>query len=246
MSLTKVRLLDIVKKQYVYKLKAYIGVFSSLVIIQVIGALFSLGGTGSMGMGSENISLRASYYTGDVIIAFTLLWGFISSILLTTKAYRYDDFSFVSNRLTSHLSNIVFLITASVIGGVTAMLASVVLKGIVLNIYGNHVIGTLSGFNELLLGMVAITFYLLLLTALGYFIGVLTQLSKVFIIIVPTLFLAALLLRFQTFDQPMIVKLINYYAGETSLFFFIVKVTLTAIVLLCSTVVMSGRMEVRS
>jgi hypothetical protein len=53
MSLKTINLAETVKKQFVFKLKANIDVFSSLVGIQLLAILFSLNGVGSMGMGGQ-------------------------------------------------------------------------------------------------------------------------------------------------------------------------------------------------
>ena len=101
-----------VKKQYFFKLKANIDAFSSLVWIQLLAHLFSLGGVASMGMGGTNLSVDVKYYSADLVIGFTMLWAFVTAITITTKPYRNHDFTFVTNRLSSSLSNILFLLTA--------------------------------------------------------------------------------------------------------------------------------------
>src|SRR5699024_5729575 len=93
--------------------------------------LFSLGGVGQGGSGSFEISINRHYYTVDYVIAFTMIWAFITSIQMTTREYRQDDFTFVTNRLSGNLSNIAFLFTASVIGGVLAVLSDFLLKGVI-------------------------------------------------------------------------------------------------------------------
>ena len=123
MYLADVKLRGVVKKQFLYKLKAHLSIFSSLFIIQVVGMLLSMNGSNSMGMSSNGYSLNISYYTGDIIIIFTMLWSFISAIIITTKAYQDDDFVFVSNRFSSNVNQYVFLIFASIIGGITSMLS---------------------------------------------------------------------------------------------------------------------------
>ena len=128
MSLKTINLAETVKKQFVFKLKANIDVFSSLVGIQLLAILFSLGGVGSMGMGGTNLSVDVKYYSADLVIVFTMLWSFVTAITITTKPYRNHDFTFVSNRLSSSLSNILFLLTASFIGSITAVLAGNLVK----------------------------------------------------------------------------------------------------------------------
>ena len=123
MSLKTINLAETVKKQFVFKLKANIDVFSSLVWIQLLAILFSLNGVASMGMGGTNLSVDVKYYSADLVIIFTMLWSFVTAITITTKPYRNHDFTFVSNRLSSSLSNILFLLTASFIGSITATLS---------------------------------------------------------------------------------------------------------------------------
>ena len=247
MYLTEVNLFDIVKKQFLYKLKAYLSVFSSLLIIQVVGMLLSMNGSSSMGMSSDGYSLNISYYTGDMVIIFTMLWSFISAIIMTTKAYRDDNFVFVSNRFSSNLSNICFLVFASIVGGITAMLSGFSLKVVMYFIleHGN-VMGTIISFQELLLGMIVSTFYVLLVASLGYLIGMLVQISKWFSVLLPAVFFGYLFLSASKGDEASIIfETVKFFAKETSLFLFLLKVIVTAIILFYGSIILSNKMEVR-
>lgn len=108
MSLTSVNAAEIIKKQYFYKLRAHYGIFTSLFITQLVALAFSFMASGSMGSGGEGVSINVSFYTGNVIIAFTMLWAFISGVSMNSKLVRNGDFSFVTNRLTSHVSSLAF------------------------------------------------------------------------------------------------------------------------------------------
>lgn len=108
MSLTEAKLPDIVRKQFLYKVKAYLSVFSSLLVVQAIGLLLSTNGSRMMGTSYNGFSIDINYYTGDISIVITLIWSFITAIIITTKAYRNDDFVFVANRVSRHLSNMFF------------------------------------------------------------------------------------------------------------------------------------------
>jgi hypothetical protein len=188
MSLTEVSFAEIVKKQFRYKVKAYLGVFSSLIILQLVAIAFSFNGVSSSGSGSDSFSISISTYSANMVIAFTILWVFIISIMLTTKSYRNDDFSFVSNRLTSSLSTIVFLLAASIAAGVTAMLSSFLLKSIVYYFLSYEIIaGSTSSASagEFFMGLIATIFYLVLFSSFGYFIGMLVQLHRAFAISIP-------------------------------------------------------------
>jgi hypothetical protein len=248
MYLAEVKLFDIMKKQFLYKLKAYLSVFSSLLIIQTVGMLLSLNGSGTMGMGSSNgYSLNISYYTGDIIIIFTMIWSFISAIIITTKAYRNDDFVFVANRFSSNLSNVCFLVFASIVGGVTAMLSGIFLKVVIYFILDDgNVMGTIISFQELLLGMIVSFFYVLLVASLGYLIGILVQISKWFSVLLPAVFFGYLFVSINKNDEaPIISETVTFFVEETSLLFFLLKVIVTASILFFGASALGNKMEVR-
>ncbi|MBM6617414.1 hypothetical protein [Bacillus suaedaesalsae] len=247
MSLTEVSIADSVKRQYKFKLKSYIGAFTTLIAVQVVAMLFSSTGTGGYGTSSESYSINVSYYSANLIIAFTMLWSFITSVLITTKAYRYEDFMFVTNRLTSSLSNVLFLLTASIVGGISAMFAGYLQKIYLFYISeGANLISATTPLTELVIGLVAASLYMLLFSALGYFVGMLTQLHKLFIVIIPTVFLGSLFLSARhNGEVNFITKVIELFIQETSLLLFAVKVLTVAAALFYGSLVICNRLEVR-
>ncbi|WP_127484977.1 hypothetical protein [Neobacillus mesonae] len=249
MSLTKVSLREIIKQQYAYKLKAYSQVFMSLVIIQVFAILFSQGGSAMMGSSGGLIDLELRYYSSDVVIAFTLLWGFITAILITTKAYRNDDFIFVTNRLTSNLSNMLFLLTASVIGAITALMSSFIVKIIIVlfksEVFINGTASAAGGF-DLIIGFFATLLYIFLVSALGYFVGTLIQLSRVFAFVLPVLFVGGLILDGMIGQAGIVAGMFTFFFLEEVFIFFIVKSLITAGLLFTGAFILSNRMEVKS
>jgi hypothetical protein len=248
MSLTKVRMLDVVKKQYFYKLKAYIQVFMTLVILQLLAIFFSFNGTGMMGVGNGTIEIEVRYYSADIVVAFTMLWGFITAILITTKAYRNDDFAFVTNRVSSNLSNALFLLTASIIGGITAILSTYLMKVIMYFFVGDIFVKSTNAMvapNELLVGILATIFYVFLFCALGYFVGTLVQISKIFIILLPALFFGSLFLAETRGNAGIVQNVFEFIFMESSVPLFIVKIMIATGLLFFSAVILSNRMEVR-
>jgi hypothetical protein len=248
MSLTRVRMLDVVKKQYFYKLKAYIQVFLTLVILQVLAILFSLNGFGMSGTSSDSIEIEVHYYSADIVIAFTMLWGFITAILITTKAYRNDDFVFVTNRVSSNLSNILFLLTASIIGGITAMLSTYLIKVIMYFFEGDILVkstNAIAATNELLVGAIAAILYVFIFCALGYFIGTLVQISKIFVILLPALFFGSLFLDAARGNAGIVQNVFEFIFTESSILLFIVKIIIAVGFLFSGAVILSNRMEVR-
>lgn len=248
MSLTKVRMMDIVKKQYLYKLKAYSQVFMSLVILQLIAVVFSLNGIGSMGTGSGSIQIEIRYYSADFVVAFTILWGFITAIIITTQAYRNDDFAFVTNRLSNNLANMLFLLTASIIGGITAILSSYLMKLIAVFFVGDYLLkstSVLSAPAEFIIGLVATTLYLFLFCALGYLVGTLVQISRVFVVLLPALVIGTMFIQGSNGSVTIVQNAFTFFFTEPSLLLFFIKIIVSAGLLLTCAGVLSNRMEVR-
>jgi len=249
MSLTKVSLTNVVKKQYVYKLKAYSQVFMSLIFLQLLAVFFSLNGVGGMAGGDESIDVEVKYFSSDYVTAFTMLWGFITAILITTKAYRNDDFVFVTNRVSSNLSNAVFLLTASFIGGITAMLSSYLLKVIIYYFISDVPIKSttiLEAPLELLLGIFSTFLYIFLFCALGYLVGTLVQISKAFTVLLPAAFFGGLILDGLRGKSGAIAYVFEFFFTESSLPLFIVKIIVSAGLLFSGAFVLSNRLEVRA
>ncbi|WP_197031395.1 hypothetical protein [Bacillus sp. UNC438CL73TsuS30] len=244
MSLSNPSLGDVVKKQFCYKLKAYQQVFTTLVIIQVIAIFFSFNGVGSMGSGSQSINIDIRYYSADMVVGFTIFWAFVTAINLTTKAYRYDDFAFITNRVSSNLSNILFLLAASVIGGSTSVLSTSLLKVIMVYFRGEQLVASSSKMFvplEFLLGIMTTSFYIFLFCALGYFVGMLVQINKIFIIVLPAIFLGIGIGK-----EKLLINLFAIFFTESSLLLFIVKVAIAVALLFYCSVILSNRMEVKS
>ncbi|MDR7001235.1 hypothetical protein [Neobacillus niacini] len=244
MSLSNPSLGQVVKKQFFYKLKAYQQVFITLVIIQIIAVFFSFNGIGEMGSGSQSIDISIRYYSADMVVGFTFLWAFITAINLTTKAYRYDDFAFVTNRVSSNLSNILFLLAAGIIGGVTSMLSASLIKVMMVYFKGYQLVASSSTMfipSKFLLGIITTSFYIFLFCALGYFVGMLVQIHKIFIIVLPVVFLGIGIGK-----EKLLINLFAIFFTESSPFIFVIKIIATASLLFYCSVVLSNRMEVRS
>ncbi|KZE64815.1 hypothetical protein AWM68_09150 [Fictibacillus phosphorivorans] len=246
MYLTEVKSWDIVKKQYRYKLKSYFGVFTSLVFIQLLAIFFSFNGTGMSGGASNSISYEVNYYSGDIILVFMMIWAFITAIIITTKAYRYDDFSFITNRSISHFSNILFLLSVSIFAGISVYLSTHLFQVLVFYLKDNFSIikDTLS-VTTWLTGISASTLYIFLFASAGYFIGVLIQLHRGFAFIIPTFLFGGLIMDGLGGNPTLFMNVSKFFGAETSFFLFAVKVLVVSIVLLLSSIGISNRMEVR-
>src|SRR5699024_12488777 len=101
MSLIRPSLGDVVGKQYQFKVRSYHGMFSTLVLLQVVGILFSFLGGDQFSEGINDVLINLLYYSVDTITVLTFLWIFINSILVIPRAYRDVDFIFVLIRFIS-------------------------------------------------------------------------------------------------------------------------------------------------
>lgn len=250
MFFMKPSLSNVVFKQYNYKLKAYYSVFSTLIIIQLLALLFSLGSVGMSSTGFSNATVTVSIYSADIVVVFTFLWAFIIAILMTTKAYRNDDFTFITNRLSHNLANFLFIVTASMIGGITAILSRYVLQ--VVKYYSSSLHFTKSNINfsellQFLIGISATSLYVLLFSALGYLIGTIVQRNKLFAFLIPTAFIGLYILGITQPDNApirLIQTMFQFVFFETSFPLFLLKVFGLTALMFASSIALSNRLEV--
>ena len=175
MSLNEVSLIDVVRKQVHFKWKSYTGIFQSLLILQILGLFISTLGEGSMSEPGYGRSISVQYYSSSILVGMTAMWLFINSMLLTTSAYREDDFTFVSTRWSRLLANFTFIISLALLGTVTSFLSMNVLK-VYLFIKNDELILTNSlTFFETISSLVVLLSYLILICAAAYTIGSIIQ-----------------------------------------------------------------------
>lgn len=242
MSLIEVSLRSITFKQYVYKLKGYSNLFYGLLIAQILGLFFSVQGVRSSGFGSEDLFVSVKGYTADIVIVFSLFWIMVTGFTLANKSYKNTEFSLVANRLSSNLSNIGFLLTCSIFVGITASLSGVLFR--VIGYFGfERTQIQLEGFilapGDLFLGIFVTMLYLALFSSIGYIGGVLVELNKSFVIIIPVL-----VIGFSRVYGEYLGKILrNFY--ESTLLIFILKILILTIVLFGISILLSNRMEVR-
>lgn len=245
MSFVTMSLAETVKKQYFFKLKANLDSFSALIWIQLMGMLLSFSTMGSMGFESNGISVNVHYYTSDVVIVFTMIWSFITAITITTKPYRYHDFTFITNRLSSSLSNILFLASANLFGALAAIMSHNLLQMIWLISNEENFYSLQAGVAEHAFGIVIAFLYFMLFSAAGYFVGTLVQVSKAFIVILSALVIGSIFFSFFTGIEPALVSLYQFYFQESSMLLFFLKILLYCAALFAASISILNRLEVR-
>lgn len=257
MYLTEPRLFDVVKKQLHYKFNGYTGIFTSLLIVQVIGILLGIGNEGGHSSFGENLTIIWNASSNNNVVVLSLLWAFITGILVTTTAYRNDAFTLVSNRFSHHLSSFLFLLIASAFAGFTAALAGSLIKFITLVQHPEVFIetsGFLSSPMNFFLRIGTSIAYIVLFAALGYAIGSFVQRSM---LVIPLIFVGLFALPFLAFFGLGIVsdedsgglgflgKIIMFYGAESHFFLFVVKVICTVIFLFVLSAFITNKKEVR-
>lgn len=243
MSLTSVNKWKVITNLLQLKLKAHVSLFMGLIITQVFAMLFSLNGPVK---GSGLFGVTVTYFTGDVIVAFTLIWVFISGILITTKVNQNFDFLFVTTHRINQIANLICLAAISVIGALSAQLATMFIQGFNLFLTNVDLVSNPNLFTDILLSMSSIFLYLFLVALIGYFIGMLVQLHKLFFILVPAIFgggIALAVLRDSVFN--ILIASFQFFTQESIFILFAVKVLLATVVLFTGAFLIGNRLEVQ-
>jgi len=242
MSLTKNNLLPIVKKQYLYKLQSCSKFFLVMVIVQIIGILFSISNMISRSYTSDGIlTFALMENTTTQIFIFTIICAFGGAIVINLKEAKNIDFTFVSNRISSNLSSIAFLITYALFGAITFPLSACFIRVVKYFLIGNENIfnrGFVITPAELLCSSGTTFLYILFFTSITYFSIILLEKSKAFIIVFITL--PVLLPRTEYFSN-----MIKSYGSEHNFLIFAIKVLVTSIIFFLASIIISNNMEVR-
>lgn len=230
-----------IKDQYFYKLNAYHSMFGTMIIMQGIALILTFIGQ-SVGVGSNNVFVQINIFSADIVISISIVWAFMMAIILTNKASKNMMATFVTDKRTNHISNMLFMITLSIIGGITSFLLGFFIKMAVYVLYrqDQHIYFETITIGEVFIGIIATIFYILLLFAIGYLLGELIQVHRSLTIIVTTLIIGMYI-----FLGITIVPIISFYTAETNLLFFICKVLFTVVFLFFLSSFVGKRLEVR-
>jgi len=233
---------EVVKVQVKFKLNAYMSAFMGLIIVQILGIFISLDGTNSMGSGWNNISVNVSLVSNDLIFLFVAIWAFFVGHLMTTKAYLYDDFSFVTTRLSSNLANIIVLFLMSLFAGATSILTNYVGRVILLlfdKVDYMRSPGLLDDPLSSILNFIVVTLLILTIASSGYLVGMLTQKNKLLLLFLPVIVIGLLMADL----WPTVLQFLFY--ENVSMWVFLVKLLIITITCFALAIVSSNRLEVR-
>lgn len=205
---------------------------------------------------SPNMQVVLKNYNGTTCIAVTMLFVCIVSFLMTIKTFRYRDFTFVTNRLSSSLSTIGFLLTLSAFGGISASLYCMPIRLIAYFFEGPSNVSA-NGFTVpplyLMTGILAAVLYCILASGLGFLIGSLfqNQMALIFSFALVVILSASIIsLRpyvplFAALSSFLDHHLLGFFSGESSLWLFAGKVLLTSAVLYALGALLTSRLEVK-
>ncbi|WP_172940502.1 hypothetical protein [Bacillus sp. CRN 9] len=241
MSLIKADLAEILKKQYFFKFKANIDVFSSLVGLQLLAVLFSLGGGMYSGYYGGGMDISMKLYSADMVILFTMIWALITSVTITTKPYRNYEFTFVTNRISSSLSNILFLLTISLLAGFTSMLSANLIHVLVYFFIDSGMLIYEQHMQDIITGVISTSLYIFLFCSFGYLFGAFIQVHKVFSGLIPVGIIGLLLFDGMKLNSTIAM----FYFNEPSLFMFFIKTIILAGIAFAVAILILRNMEVK-
>ena len=160
-----------------------------------------------------------------------------------------SDFAFISNRVSSNISNIWFLVTVGGICGLSTCFYGYLLRVILYFQNGSEGLMRENFFTspkDLIISFIATTFYMILFSSIGYFLGIVFKRNKIFMILIPALFIGSIYIENAKENKiKFLSKLINFYCHENSLFIFLAKVLIFSIILFILGIWISNRTEVR-
>ena len=241
MFLSNSSLTSVVLSQVKFKLKAYNGLIYSLIILQLLGILFATGGSSS-GTSISNISISLNTSSIDSGFIFVSLLAISVGNLITTRAYRYDDFSFVATRLSSSIANSIVLLIFSCFAGVTTFFSGYLMRIFLTFNSENEIVGGSTILNDpinSLLTILAMIIVLWMFSSIGYIAGTLFQMHKL-------LFFGALVIIFMLLMTKTWIRISGaIFVENGSLLILALKIFGITILLFATSTAISNRLGVR-
>lgn len=234
---------EAVKRQFSFKLKAYHNLVGTLFLFQVIALFFSFYGQSSS-ITIDYITITNHTYTADIIIAFTLLWIFTVSFYMTNRASKDMMFSFITNKLSNHMANSLYMVTLSALGAITSVLLGVVVRIGMMFYHGFDNLFTYEtlSFSQLMLTIFIVFLYHILLFSFGYVIGETIQLHRTFTLLVPLLLFGFFIFTVNVFNEAY---LFTFYIMESNIWLFIIKIISSVLIFWLIAIRVGKGLEVR-
>lgn len=232
-----------IKNQLKLKLNVHADMLVHLIVLQIIGMIiFAFSGSGQMGRGSENFSLKFIIYSPAGIFMLSALWIFYVAITLTRKETRREILPYIRTPKINSITDIIILIYMSAFLTFTIMLSNYLLYAILILFTKKEFVEGMAIFNEpkvFFINTVAVFIVSMVIAAIGYLIGTLIQISKLFVLVFIVLFIGYI-------NSKLSMFIVNYLYEQNPNFlsFAIFNVVIITFCLFVANII-GSRMEVK-
>lgn len=238
-------------KKYMFKLRAYSGYFCGLVLAQILATTMLLSGSAEFNIGNSNLSITLHTYSAQLAFIFSVFWALVISVLLATQLKKDTTFSFPGNRLTDCFSDFAYILTGCLFGALTVALLSCALRIIIILLCAGHAVvpGFYPIFDHLCTVAAGTGLYMLLASAVGYFIKTTYRINRVIFFVVVAILVV---LNFTYFSaasfaagRSVLAAFWTLLFEQQSLDIFSMTVLLITTILFSLSALMANRMEVK-
>ncbi|NLA85811.1 MAG: hypothetical protein GX847_00710 [Clostridiales bacterium] len=238
--------ISLAARSYLFKLRAYSGYLFGLIMAQLLG--LALSGANTSNISTTNHNIIINLYGTQLIPFFTAVWIFVIAVIFASRASKDSAFTFPGSRLTDSVSDLAYLLTCCIFGGVTTALSGAALRFIVFILYPGSILH--QGFYPVFIEQATIasgTFlYLLLLSSVSYLCGTLIRRSKAFGVLVLALLLFIVASLLNTVNiSPFWRAVRSFLFEESSLARFGLISAAISIVFYAVSVIAANFMEVK-
>lgn len=225
-----------IMSQVKWKMVTYSNILTTFVFVQVIFSLLFTH-SGMSGSGLNNMELREYFYSLDAVLMVSAVSALFIGFTLTAKRLDNDNFSIPTTRFNANVSTIIFLCIVSFLAAITAISTHyITLFGKMLILDYDIVVGTIFPNVTTFCAMYMI---LLFATAVGFFIGSIYKISKLFAVFLGVSSFV-LFIRYVPTERSFLIWLFDKSYNALMLKAFILSVLLYS--LACF---VTNRMEVR-
>lgn len=235
-------------KGYLFKLRAYPGYFCGLILAQLLALVLMHSSAYSSGMSPANLSITNYSYGVKLVLTFSAAWIFMIAMMSASRSSKNSTFSFPGNRLTDSLSDVAYILTGCLFGGLTTTLIGAPFRIALVLISPVNVVaqGFYPTLGELATIAAGTFLYMLLLSSVGYLSGTLIRHSKIFVVIVPALLLYIYFSMVNTMNSPPFWRAVrNFLFNEDSLVRFAFMTAAVSVAFYAISAVAANHVEVK-
>lgn len=246
MSLTHRTAGEVVKQQFLFKLRSNAAVFTVLFVLQIISMVLMNGAAMTSGMGTGSFELEWNLISTDGVMGLTFFWAMVFGFLMTTQGQRNAAYLYVVTPRTENLANFCLFGFASLIAGITTVLSGGFVK-LLAQLQGVQLITETAGLfaepYQFFTRVLAMAVYTFLIMMLVYTIFIIFQMNRVLILPFILLWFAV---SQSTTPSNWFGDVINFFYKEHSILLFLNKAGMTAVLLATLSLVISKRIEVKA